>query len=152
MKTKIILLFTLVSFVFVSTNCKKDEPEPVAAKITKIYFYDWVDPDEPDDSGPDVYFTIEDANGKTLYNIGSDNRIPDVEDEFYWYNLNIEINKDVKFYVRLWDYDPLDEDDDMGACGGIRFQDYIKDVNNLPDHIDVSCDNMEYRLYITWIY
>ena len=152
MKKTMYLLGTLAVLGIVTlTSCKKEDPKPIAGVITKIVFYDWIDPDEADDSGPDVYFTIEDANGNTIYNLGSDNRIPDVEDIFYWSNLNIELNLTTKFYVRLWDYDPLDYDDDMGACGGITLNTYAN-MENPPEYIDISCDNMDYRIYVTWKY
>jgi len=155
---KKIFSYSMASFLILAmvslNSCKKDEEvKELKGYITGITFTDWLDEDNNGDEwdnqlqgyDPDVYFVIEDASGNVLYNIGSENRKENVDSSFGWTLNNLNINNDTKIYVRLYDYDDLSEDDDMGACGGFNLKSYKGHSSFL-----INCDNMEYTLNVNW--
>ena len=157
-KISLIVVSTILLASVISLNsCKKEEEKATKGLITGVTFTDWVDQDSNGDDwdselqgyDPDIYFIIEDQDGNVLYDLGSNNRKENVGDveSFGWDFSSVEINLDTEFYIRLYDYDDLSSNDNMGSCGGIKLRDY---VNKEPSTIPVSCDNMEYTLSVSW--
>lgn len=133
---------------------------PIAVKITQIKITKFPQRNSNGDYWdnslggyyPDIYFKIAEygSNSSILYNhnqyIENVSSVP-----VSFTNLNIQLGLNYSSGIALWlyDYDATTTDDIMGGCGGFNFSEYAV---TKPSYVDINCNNIAYRMYITWMY
>lgn len=106
-------------------------------------------------SGPDLFFTIIDSVKNTVYQVGNyyENLTPsslpvqwDLSPELEF--LTSSWNK--TYFINLWDYDPLDANDDIGFTNGFKITQQIS--ANYPTTVSLqnTSGTIKVRLLLRW--
>lgn len=151
---KISLIMAVLVTAIIFSACEEETPEPVvinakAARVTGIIITtlslaDW----DPDNSGPDVSFKISNES-QILYDYQT--YIENVKSDSLPLGFSIDSTYllpklDQKYIITLYDYDPLDSNDDMDY---ISFNpgDYKSEK---PDSKVISTANAQIEIFFKW--
>jgi PKD repeat protein len=106
-------------------------------------------------SGPDLFFTIIDSVKNNVYTVGTyyDDLTPSALPVQWVLSPELEFLKsswNKTFYINLWDYDPLDDDDEIGFTNGFKITQQIS--ANYPTTVSLqnTSGTIKVRLILRW--
>jgi|GEM_PF-898716 len=106
-------------------------------------------------SGPDLFFTIIDSVKNNVYKVGTyyEDLTPSSLPVQWVLSPELEFLKsswNKTFYINLWDYDPLDDDDEIGFTNGFKITQQIS--ASYPTTVSIQNTNgtIKVRLILRW--